>query len=374
MAESTTSRLADLFEKYGQSPWLDNLRRSYITTGQLERYVELGVRGLTSNPTIFQKAIQDSADYDEQLFELSTRKLSVTKTYWELVLKDISDAAAVFSGVFRESNGQDGFVSVEVDPHLSYEVDATVQAALDLRNRLSAPNVLIKIPATKDGLVAIKNLVSQGVNINVTLIFGLERYMEVLEAYVSGLETLAAQSPEKVKDVAGVASIFISRVDAIVDVELSALNTDISRKFLGQSAILQAHMAYLHFLEVRQSGRWQKLVELGAHLQRPLWASTSPKNPSYRDTLYVDELIGQNTVNTIPEETMLAFHDHGTATQSLVVKSGDTPQLWGELLSTGIDLASMTQKLEDDGVRSFEQSFDVLLEALEAKLEKIHAR
>jgi transaldolase len=374
MAESTTSRLADLFEKYGQSPWLDNLRRSYITTGQLERYVELGVRGLTSNPTIFQKAIQDSADYDEQLLELSTRKLSVTETYWELVLKDISDAADVFSRVFRESNGQDGFVSVEVDPHLSYDVNATMQAALDLRHRLTASNVLIKIPATKNGLVAIKNLVSRGVNINVTLIFGLERYMEVLEAYVSGLETLAAQSPEKVKDVAGVASIFISRVDAIVDAELLAMNTDTSRKFLGKSAILQAHMAYLHFLEIRKSARWQKLEKLGAHLQRPLWASTSPKNPSYRDTLYVDELIGQNTVNTIPEETMLAFHDHGTAAQSLVVKAGDTPQLWNELLTTGIDLASMTQKLEDDGVRSFEQSFDVLLEALEAKLEKIHAR
>ena len=374
MAESTTSRLADLFEKYGQSPWLDNLRRSYITTGQLERYVELGVRGLTSNPTIFQKAIQDSADYDEQLLELSTRKLSVTETYWELVLKDISDASDVFSRVFRESNGQDGFVSVEVDPHLSYDVDATMQAALDLRHRLTASNVLIKIPATKNGLVAIENLVSQGVNINVTLIFGLERYMEVLEAYVSGLETLAAQSPEKVKDVAGVASIFISRVDAIVDAELLALNTDTTRKYLGKSAILQANMAYLHFLEIRQSARWEKLEKLGAHLQRPLWASTSPKNPSYRDTLYVDELIGQNTVNTIPEETMLAFHDHGTATQSLVEKAGDTPQLWNELLSTGIDLASMTQKLEDDGVRSFEQSFDVLLEALEAKLEKIHAR
>jgi len=374
MAESTTSRLADLFEKYGQSPWLDNLRRSYITTGQLERYVELGVRGLTSNPTIFQKAIQDSADYDEQLLELSTRKLSLTETYWELVLRDISDAADVFSRVFRESNGQDGFVSVEVDPHLSYDVDATMQAALDLRHRLTASNVLIKIPATKNGLVAIKNLVSRGVNINVTLIFGLERYMEVLEAYVSGLETLAAQSPEKVKDVAGVASIFISRVDAIVDAELLAMNTDTSRKFLGKSAILQAHMAYLHFLEIRKSARWQKLEKLGAHLQRPLWASTSPKNQSYRDTLYVDELIGQNTVNTIPEETMLAFHDHGTAAQSLVVKAGDTPQLWNELLTTGIDLASMTQKLEDDGVRSFEQSFDVLLEALEAKLEKIHAR
>ena len=374
MAESTTSRLVDLFEKYGQSPWLDNLRRSYITTGQLERYVELGVRGLTSNPTIFQKAIQDSADYDEQLLELSTRKLSVTETYWELVLKDISDAADVFSRVFRESDGQDGFVSVEVDPHLSYDVNATVQAALDLRHRLTASNVLIKIPATKDGLVAIKNLVSQGVNINVTLIFGLERYMEVLEAYVSGLETLAAQSPEKVKDVAGVASIFISRVDAIVDAELLALNTDTTRKYLGKSAILQAHMADLHFLEIRQSARWQKLEKLGAHLQRPLWASTSPKNPSYRDTLYVDELIGQNTVNTIPEETMLAFHDQGTATQSLVEKADDTPQLWNELLSIGLDLASMTQKLEDDGVRSFEQSFDVLLEALEAKLEKIHAR
>ena len=374
MTENSTSRLVDLFEKYGQSPWLDNLRRSYITTGQLERYVELGVRGLTSNPTIFQKAIQDSSDYDEQLAQLSDRQLSVADTYWELVLKDIADAADVFSGLFHQSKGQDGHVSVEVDPHLSYDSDATVQAAIHLRNRLRAPNVLIKIPATKEGLIAIESLVSRGFNINVTLIFSLDRYKEVLEAYVSGLEKLAKQSPERVKDVVGVASFFISRVDAIVDTELSALGAEMASQFSGKSAILQAQMAYLHFSGVLQSERWKKLEANGAHLQRPLWASTSTKNPLFKDTLYVDELIGRNTVNTIPEETMLAFHDHGVASQSLEAKSGNSPALWNELLLTGIDFDAIAQKLEADGVRSFEQSFDVLLEALEIKIGKIDGK
>ncbi|MEI6742833.1 MAG: transaldolase [bacterium] len=374
MAESSTSRLIDLYEKYGQSPWLDNLRRSYITTGQLERYLEMGVRGLTSNPTIFQKAIQDSSDYDEQLSELAHHHLSVTDTYWALVLKDIADAADIFAHLFQKSNGQDGQVSVEVDPHLSYDEHATIQAAIELRERLTAPNVLIKIPATKNGLIAIEDLVSQGFSINVTLIFSLERYIEVLEAYVSGLETLATRLPEKVKDVVGVASFFISRVDAVVDTELSALDTDISRKYAGRAAILQAQMAYLHFLSVQQSQRWKKLEQIGAHLQRPLWASTSTKNPLYRDTLYVDELIGRNTVNTIPEDTMLAFYDHGVASQSLDEMSINTPGLWKEFLSTGIDLQSISHKLEADGVRSFEHSFDVLLEALQVKIENIHAR
>jgi len=374
MAESTSSRLVDLHQKYGQSPWLDNLRRSYITTGQLEHYLELGVRGLTSNPTIFQKAIQDSQDYDQQLIELSSRKLSVSETYWELVLKDISDAADVFSDLFQESKGQDGHVSVEVDPHLSYDADATVRAAIELRGRLVAPNILIKIPATNEGLQAIKTLVSRGLSINVTLIFSLKRYQEVLEAYVSGLEVLAAQSPEKVPGVAGVASFFISRVDAIVDTELIALGSDVSGQFAGRSAILQAQMAYLHFLDVQQTPRWQKLEKIGAQLQRPLWASTSTKNPEYKDTLYIDELIGRHTVNTIPEETMLAFHDHGVASQSLEAKVDSAPALWSDLLSTGIDLASIAQKLEADGVRSFEQSFDQLLDALEIKIRQIHDR
>ena len=374
MAESSSSRLIDLFRKHGQSPWLDNLRRNYITTGQLERYVALGVRGLTSNPTIFQKAIQDSSDYDEQLVQLSTRQLSVADTYWELVLKDISDAAEVFSELFKKTEGQDGHVSVEVDPHLSYDADATVQAAIALRSRLKVPNVLIKIPATIAGLIAIENLVSRGFNINVTLIFSLERYEAVLEAYVSGLEKLALESPEKVKDVVGVASFFISRVDAVVDTELAALDTAISHKFAGKSAILQAQMAYLHFLSVEQSQRWKKLEAIGAHLQRPLWASTSPKNPLYKDTLYVDELIGRNTVNTIPEDTMLAFYDHGVASQSLQETPGDSPHLWNELLSTGIDFVSISQKLEADGVRSFEQSFDALLESLDTKIRDIRGR
>ena len=374
MAEYSTSRLVDLYEKYGQSPWLDNLRRNYITTGQLARYVELGVRGLTSNPTIFQKAIQDSSDYDEQLSQLATLQLSVAATYWELVLKDIADAAAVFSDLYQKSNGQDGHVSVEVDPHLSYDEAATVQAAIQLRNRLAAPNVLIKIPATKNGLIAIETLVSQGFNINVTLIFSLQRYMEVLEAYVCGLEKLAQRSPEKVKHVVGVASFFISRVDASVDADLSALGPNISGKFSGKVAILQAQMAYHHLLHVQQSDRWKKLEKMGAHLQRPLWASTSPKNPLYKDTLYVDELIGRSTVNTIPEETMMAFYDHGSASQSLEAKLSEAPALWNELLSTGINIQAMAEKLEADGVRAFEQSFDVLLEALKSKIENIHAR
>lgn len=370
----STSRLVVLFEKYGQSPWLDNLRRSYITTGQLERYVALGVRGLTSNPTIFQKAIQDSSDYDAQLTQLSVRHLSVADTYWELVLKDISDAADIFSDLFRHSNGQDGHVSVEVDPHLSYDADATVQAAIELRNRLSAANILIKIPATKAGIEAIEILVSRGFNINVTLIFSLERYKDVLEAYVSGLEKLAAVSPEQLKNVAGVASFFISRVDAIIDTELSVLGPKFSDKFSGRSAILQAQMAYQHFSSVLQSERWEKLKEKGAHLQRPLWASTSTKNPLYKDTLYVDELIGRGTVNTIPEETMLAFHDHGVASQSLEVKSENAQLLWKELLSTGINFDAISQKLEADGVRAFEQSFDELLDALDKKIGKIRGK
>ncbi len=374
MAESSASRLVDLYEKYGQSPWLDNLRRSYITTGQLERYLEMGVRGLTSNPTIFQKAIQDSADYDEQISDLAHHRLSVTDTYWELVLKDIADAADVFARLYQKSNGQDGHVSVEVDPHLSYDEHATIQAAIELRERLAAPNVLIKIPATKNGLIAIENLVSQGFSINVTLIFSLERYIEVLEAYVSGLEALARQSPEKVKNVVGVASFFISRVDAVVDMELSALNTEISLKYSGQAAILQARMAYLHFLSIQQSERWKKLEQIGAHLQRPLWASTSTKNPLYKDTLYVDNLIGRNTVNTIPEDTMLAFYDHGVVSQSLEELSVNTPALWNELLATGIDFQSISQKLEADGVHSFERSFDELLDALQIKIENINAR
>jgi len=374
MAESSTSRLVDLYEKYGQSPWLDNLRRSYITTGQLERYLEMGVRGLTSNPTIFQKAIQDSADYDEQISDLAHHRLSVTDTYWELVLKDIADAADVFARLYQKSNGQDGHVSVEVDPHLSYDEHATIQAAIELRERLAAPNVLIKIPATKNGLIAIENLVSQGFSINVTLIFSLERYIEVLEAYVSGLEALARQSPEKVKNVVGVASFFISRVDAVVDMELSALNTEISLKYSGQAAILQARMAYLHFLSIQQSERWKKLEQIGAHLQRPLWASTSTKNPLYKDTLYVDNLIGRNTVNTIPEDTMLAFYDHGVVSQSLEELSVNTPALWNELLATGIDFQSISQKLEADGVHSFERSFDELLDVLQIKIENINAR
>ena len=290
-----SDRLKSLFAEFGQSPWLDNLKRSFITSGQLSATRDSGIRGLTSNPTIFQKAIQGSADYDEQFRSEILKGSTAREAYWVLVLQDIHGALDVFSDLYAQSNGTDGFVSVEVDPSLAHDTPGTPSAARLLHERISRPNVMIKIPATQQGLPAIREMIAEGRNVNVTLIFSLSRYQEVMDAYIEGLEQrMASGSP--VSNIASVASFFISRVDNEIDKRLDQLGTPSALALRGTAAINQARLAYAAFQKTFSGPRWEALAKAGASVQRPLWASTSTKNPSYPDTMYVDQLIGPDTV------------------------------------------------------------------------------
>lgn len=364
----TTNILRRLHAEQGQSPWIDNLRRGYLTSGQLQVLVDRGVRGLTSNPTIFQKAIQGSTEYDEQFSNLARRGLGVEDIYWELVLDDIAGALAVFRPVFDSSAGSDGFVSVEVDPGLAADGDGTLAAARALHERVAAPNVMIKIPATREGLPAIQRMIAEGRNVNVTLIFSLERYGEVIEAYLAGLEDRLAAGHTDLSGVNSVASFFISRVDSEVDERLNRIADESARELLGRAAIAQGHLAYALFLERFAGSRWERLSRHGAKVQRPLWASTSTKNPTYPDTLYVDTLIGPETVNTLPDATLEAFDDHGTVARTVDATIADARSTWSALAAVGIDMAEVAAKLEAEGVASFQKSFVELLDALRAKL------
>ena len=291
------------FDDHGQSPWLDNLQRSYITSGKLSELISSGVRGLTSNPTIFQKAIQGSADYDDQFSSEIRKGATPLEAYWSLVIKDIIDALDVFTDLYSSSSGLDGFVSVEVDPRLARDGEQTLLAARALHERINRPNVMIKIPATEEGLPAIEQMISEGRNVNVTLIFSLQRYQQVMDAYIAGIEARAQQGLA-VSGIQSVASFFISRVDNDIDELLNSDGSPEALELRGKAAISQARLAYALFQTTFSGPRWEKLSALGASVQRPLWASTSTKNPSYPDTLYVDELIGPMTVNTIPEATL----------------------------------------------------------------------
>ena len=301
MNSGNGGRLLGLPERFDQSPWVDNLRRSHIDGGHLEALIRLGVKGLTSNPTIFQKAIQSGEGYGEQLTRLATAGLDTNAIYWRMVLDDIRGAAQVFRPVYEATDGLDGYVSVEVDPSLAHDTDATLAAARDLHQSLGLANVMIKIPATRAGLPAIRTMIAEGRNVNVTLIFSLERYAEVVEAYIAGLEDLTATGGDPAS-VSSVASFFISRVDTEVDRRLDEAGT--AGHLKGRAAVAQAKLAYRHFVGAFAGPRWASLSARGARAQRPLWASTSTKNPSYSDTLYVDELIGPFTVNTLPDETL----------------------------------------------------------------------
>ena len=358
--------LRRVFDEQGQSPWLDNLQRSYITNGTLEQLVRDGVRGLTSNPTIFQKAIQGSHEYDEQFFGLIRSGVSVEDAYWQLVIADINSALDVFEDLYAKSNGTDGFVSVEVDPSLARDGDSTLVAARALHERINRPNVMIKIPATTQGLPAIRQMIAEGRNVNVTLIFSLDRYAEVIESFISGLEDRAKQGLP-IEGISSVASFFISRVDNEIDKQLDSLNSAEALALKGKSAINQARLAYQLFEEKFSGPRWNSLAELGAQVQRPLWASTSTKNPSYPDTLYVDELIGAHTVNTLPEPTLFAFADHGTVTKSIDTSVATSREQWSSLASMNIDVSKIAQQLEDEGVASFIASFNDLIGALRDK-------
>ena len=364
------SLLRRLSAEQDQSPWLDNLQRSYITNGTLRQLIDNGVRGLTSNPTIFQKAIQGSADYDAQFIELIRNGVSPDDAYWELVLSDIHGALDAFSPLYTESGGRDGFVSVEVDPSLARDSIGTLDAARNLHQRINKPNVMIKIPATAEGLPAIRQMIAEGRNVNVTLIFSLDRYRDVMNAYIQGLEDRAAQGLA-VSGISSVASFFISRVDNEVDKLLDANGSPEALSLKGKAAINQARLAYQMFTSMFSDDRWNELERAGAQVQRPLWASTSTKNPTYPDTLYVDQLIGPRTVNTLPEPTLQAFADHGRVARTIDTSVEVAAEQWNVLGNYGVDVAEIARQLENDGVASFIVSFNDLLDALRTKAREI---
>jgi transaldolase len=367
------NRLRRLSAEFGQSPWLDNLKRSYLTSGQLAQLRDRGMRGLTSNPTIFQKAIQGSSDYDEQFSTLAADAHPVIDDYWEMVLADIHGACDVFARVYDESDGVDGYVSVEVAPGLAHDATGTEAAARDLHARLKRRNLMVKIPATAEGVPAIRQMISEGRNINVTLIFSLDRYREVMEAYISGLETFAADPSADLSRVASVASFFISRVDTEVDRRLEAIGTEAALALRGKAALAQGQLAYRLFRETFSGARWEALAARGARVQRPLWASTGTKNPDYSDVRYVDGLVGPDTVNTLPEATLEAFDDHGTLRRTVDAELEVADSVWSALADVGVDMDDVSDRLEREGVDSFIKSFDELIDALQTKVDELRA-
>jgi transaldolase len=362
------TKLHDLYYDAGQSPWLDNLQRGWLTSGELAHWVENGVRGITSNPTIFQKAMEGSDLYDDQLRTLFDGGASVEDAYWDMAVADIETALGILRPVHDESGGVDGFVSLEVAPELARDVAGTVAAARDLHDRIGEPNLYVKVPATAEGAEAIRTLVGEGRNINVTLIFGLDRYAEIMEAYLSGLEAYDGD----LSKVVSVASFFVSRVDTEVDRRLTAIGSSDALALRGKAAVAQAQLAYGRFLATFSGPRWQALAERGARVQRPLWASTSTKNPDYADTLYVDTLVGPDTVNTMPETTLKAFEDHGSLARSVDADLGTAAATLEAIAAVGVDLDDVSRVLEEQGVSSFAKSFDELMASLGTKAEDLH--
>lgn len=355
------ARLHDLYREHGQSPWLDNLRRGWISSGELQSWLDRGVRGLTSNPTIFAKAMMETDDYDNDLATMAKAGATVNDAYWDLVVADIEQALALLRPVHDASGGEDGYVSVEVSPVLAHDEAGTVAAARVLDDRIEAPNLYIKVPATAEGVPAIETLISEGRSVNVTLIFSLERYQAVMDAYLAGLEKADGVD---LSSISSVASFFISRVDVEVDRRLNEIGSPEALALRGKAALAQAQLAYQRFNETFSGERWEALAAKGARLQRPLWASTSTKDPSYPDTLYVDELIGPNTVNTLPDATLMAFEDHGRMERTVDADPGRAAAIIDQLAALGIDMEDVALKLETEGVASFAKSFDEVLDVL----------
>ena len=361
-----TDRLVRLSAEQGQSPWVDNLKRAYLIDGTLAGLVDRGVRGVTSNPTIFQKAIAGSTDYDEQLEALVRSGALAEPAFWTMACDDVSNACDALASVHYGSGGVDGYVSLEVSPGLAHDGPGTTAAARDLHERVAKNNLMVKIPATRECVASIESMISEGRNINVTLIFSLDRYDAVIEAYIAGLEALAGAGGNDLSQVASVASFFISRVDSEVDKRLDGVGTPAALALKGKAAVAQAVLAYQLALRRFSGPRWDALARQGARIQRPLWASTSTKNPSYPDTLYVDALIGPNTVNTLPEPTLEAFADHGTLARTIdgVEAISAAHRVWTDLAAVGVDMADVAETLEREGVASFAKSFDDLLATL----------
>jgi transaldolase len=360
------TKLHDL-ARAGQSVWLDFVRRSHTESGKLAEMVTAGIRGVTSNPTIFEAAVTQSSDYDQEIRDLAESDLSDDRLFERLALADIGRAADVLRPVYDESGGRDGFASIEVRPELADDTEGTVAEARRLWSVLDRPNIMIKVPATAAGIPAVQRLIAEGVNVNVTLIFSATQYEAVTEAHLSGLERRVQQG-QPLESVASVASFFVSRVDTAVDAQLDAASD-----LRGTIAVANAKLAYQLFGAVTGGSRWRKLSERGAQVQRPLWASTGTKNPDYSDTLYVDELIGPDTVNTVPPKTLEAFLDHGRTETTLTEEADQARARIARLPELGVDLAAVTDHLLTQGVAAFASAYDGVVACVAAKRSELVA-
>jgi transaldolase len=360
-------------ESYRQSIWMDFIRRGTITSGELQRFIEEdGVSGVTSNPSIFEKAIAESHDYDEAIRLMAMEGKSIDEIYQALTVEDIQHTADLFRPTYERLEGRDGFVSLEVSPHLAHDTSATIAEARRLWSRVNRPNLMIKVPATRAGIPAITQLIGEGINVNVTLLFGLPRYREVAEAYIAGLEALAARN-KPLAPAASVASFFLSRIDVLLDPRLEKLRlqggpvAEVITGAHGQVAIASAKVAYQIYQEIFHGERFRWLARQGACPQRLLWASTSAKNPEYSDVKYVEALIGPDTINTLPLETLDAYRHHGQPALQLEEGVEEAYHALESLGQAGIDLEAATQQLEDEGVMKFNQAFDKLMAVISEK-------
>jgi transaldolase/glucose-6-phosphate isomerase len=370
--KATKNPLQELLA-YGQSMWLDYIRRDLFTSGKLKQMIENdGLRGMTSNPAIFEKAIADSSLYDDILKSLASRSdLDATGRFEQIAIRDIQDAADILRPVYDESKARDGYVSLEVSPYLAGETQKTIEEARRLWKAVNRENVMIKVPGTPEGLPAIRQLIGEGININITLLFAQDVYEKVAEAYLAGLEDLASRGGN-LKKMASVASFFISRIDTLIDSlieEKLKATTDpaqqaLLKSVLGKVAIANGKLTYKSYQQIFSGPRWQALAAKGAQTQRVLWASTSTKNPAYRDVIYVEELIGPDTVNTMPPATIDAFRDHGKLRQSLTEDVAGAAKVMKDLATAGISMKEVTDKLTKDGVKLFAEAFDKLLAAV----------
>lgn len=361
------TKLHEVYEQVGQSIWIDYIRRSFIQSGELQAMIDAGLRGMTSNPTIFAEAIGKSNDYDETLTRLVAEHKSADEIFETLAVEDIRSAAHHFHPLYQESDGLDGYVSLEVNAKLADDTEGTIEEARRLFTMTNRPNVMIKVPATPAGIPAIATLIGEGININVTLMFSLAHYEVVANAYMEGLERLQATNVNLGR-VASVASFFVSRVDTAVDKKLAEIgNTDLQ----GKIGIANAKMAYVRYLSLFSSERWRRLAAQGARPQRILFGSTSTKNPAYSDTLYVDSLMGANTVNTLPPETIEALLDHGTVASGLTAALDAAREQLNQLAALGIDIDTITQELQQVGVQKFAASFTELQEAIQHKSKQL---
>ncbi|MCB1040179.1 MAG: transaldolase [Acidimicrobiales bacterium] len=361
------STLHDLLAEGGQSPWLDNLRRDWIDGGELQRWLDRGIVGVTSNPSIFEKAMTAGDAYDDQFASLVAEGRTIADVFWELAITDIERALALLRPVYDRTGGVDGFVSIEVDPGLARDTDGTVDAAMWLHDRIASPNLHVKIPGTAEGVPAIERVIAAGRCVNVTLLFSVRRYEEVIEAYLRGLE--AHDGP--LDGIVSVASFFVSRVDTAVDAQLDAIGTPEALALRGKGAVANAQLAYELFLEKFSGPRWEALAARGAKVQRPLWASTGTKDPAYSKTLYVDTLIAPDTVNTMPDATLEAFEATGVVARTADADLPGAHEVLAGLRALGIDLDATTARLEVEGIAAFEKAFADLLSSLAAKAQHL---